>query len=976
MLSFQEVRSGDDRCVFQKGNEFYKVYLTKEKGKDFQREYFLGKTLSTYHSNKNDHIVKTERGSYNMDDTTFNELTQIGLCGKTIEAEPPQIPLIVTKNIGGEDLSAWLTKRNTAIGKDVIETFAFQLIWIIGEMHSQFGIQHNDIQETNIRVKEITGGPKTLRYKCKNDVFEIVLQVGHLEVLLIDFGSATLKKQEKYPTKDFEPWENPDVAFLTGNNCPEYFFNDLKTPALRAGKRNSECDLFMIGHVLLTLHLHANGFDNFKYQPALGIHIHKIQQDAANLSTPLTVSKLSQLVHEKIFPPKNDVYKTYDATTDSANAVEIFLINLVALGVAIHGYDTTMEFLTKYDTSVIGFANQIETTPSYKGYVETRFQGLLSKCGDSKSQSFIQKLMYFDPRKRRGPLNHSLTGYLFHPYFAPFYKGNVTTVTNIDYVIPFFAPPFEYSETTTDSYSKILMSIKKYEEDINSDIEKQMTGFKAYLKTLDKTTSSGRFTLIDKTEIENLTDTQIKNIKENYIKDGRLSKEQLTALVTRLGITIEKKWKNNDFENAILTKMSGVVPEEPPKKATPAADAEKAKANPQPQLPAGPAPGQGGLKPFLPKAAAEPKKDEPKGPPPPGGPAAPANDPSASDDSEDTAVEEKKKTSNLPKAVISENVGYTFRLDSEYTTLFGRKGNDGSADLPGIDVKKDITKYGIIHALSFQSKHANYSNETITIQKLLSAAKNNFLVAPDNTINISKWNQDVITPLKIILDRGTIKDDKGKEYELPMTDFAPIAVQVGLIDKLGKVPYWSDQNKQVPGTLLAPLPSRKNLATSGKNQQTMAFAWAQALYLLALSLIPGFKEKDSYKKNYAEFQKTVQKLDGLIQGEGSGRKSYIITTPVKVDFEIWERAESYLETVPLVANAYNNLELYNHTVQPKGATIVEQTEFDRRLSILGTLLDKLDSVDGEGSFSIEERVDFVTPFETPWRHQQGQVYDI
>lgn len=580
---FQEITNQDVRCVFKKDDKFYKVYLgDDDRTGDFQREYFVSKTLGTHHSNGKDRIVQTTDGFYNMNDKDFDELKTIGECGKKIEAQPPAIPMLVTRDIGGEDLSDWLKKQNDAISKELIRNFAFQLVWIIGEMHSQFGIQHNDIQETNIRVREVTT-QKTIRYKCKNDVFEITLKPKHLEVLLIDFGSSTLKKTNKYPKKsDGEPWEYADVAFLKINNCPEYYFNGLTIRDLRVNRRNSECDLFMIGHVLLSMHLHKSNFQDFAYEKYGGVHVYDLKNDITKM-TSLKVSDLSNLVDDLF--GKNDPLYTQSETDDPKSA-EIFLLNLIALSASIQGYDKTMEYLSQItDEQVLAFYTKITTDASYQNYVKTRFSGLINFCGDNTSQSFIQRIMQFDPVKRRGILNYSLTGNLFHPYFGTFYKGKSETgAVDQTYTIPFFAPPFEYSDTQKESHASILQSIETHEKTINDDMGPKIEDFtNNYFPKLDKTTSSGRFLTITKvSEIEGLTDVQFSRIKENYITN-KIAADVLKAIGKKLRLSFTKGITKDAIRQTIIAKLKEgesatppvVAPATSPKKATPAADAEK-----------------------------------------------------------------------------------------------------------------------------------------------------------------------------------------------------------------------------------------------------------------------------------------------------------------------------------------------------------------------------------------------------------------
>lgn len=477
-MLFEEVTTQGDRCVFKKGNQYYKVFIGEDKIIDFQRESFSGRIISEYHTNKNDHIVKTLNGQYNGETQVIDVLKQSKQCGPGIQKESDPIPLLITEDIGGEELSSWLQRQTGPIDKDLIRTFAFQLIWIIGEMHSQLGIQHNDIQEANIKVKEVTA-PKTLTYKCKEDVFQIQLRPKDLEVFVIDFGSATLKKQKAYPSeKNQEPWESSYVSVLQINNCPEAFFEINE----QSSARNSESDIFMIGHVLLSLHLHAT-YKNFRYQKFRGIHVFDMDVLYPLLKGAFRKPKLITELYDN-FGAGDPLFRAFGSQTE--DALEMFFINMIALNVGIQGKDVGLNppsYVTSKKTNVIvkDFYSFVAGNTVLSNYCKTRFETIMGSCGDVSSQSLIRKIMAFEPVTRRGSFNYGLTGYLFHPYFKDFYLGyNLPAAAALNYIVPYFAPALEYAsqKLVPESYSIIQKRVEDFEAVFNNDLQKQMDEFK------------------------------------------------------------------------------------------------------------------------------------------------------------------------------------------------------------------------------------------------------------------------------------------------------------------------------------------------------------------------------------------------------------------------------------------------------------------------------------------------------------------
>ena len=486
----QQVSPQKDRCVFREGKFYYKVFFGATKTNAYQREAFIGKTLSAHHTNQNDHIMKTTSNQYTIDDPTKTKMLAVsGECATAIQNESLPLPLVQTEDTGGQDLYAWLQSKGSEISKETIRKFAFQLAWLVGEMQSQFGIQHNDIQETNIKVKEIAVS-KTLVYQLNDTFFEVPLVVGDLEVILIDFGSATLKKQERYDENP-EPWEDAEVAVLQVNNCPEGFFMARDYTQTVPGKtrgttiekviyskvgdkaRDSQSDLFMIGHVLLSLHLHHK-YRNFEYTQYKGVHVYDIAQEFNLVEKGWNASEFSKFLQTLAspIPALNDrLFVNVAPGKDTQKVLDMFFIHLIALDVALQN-KTDIQYPSyvsnNRNTYVQNLYDQINKSPNVRNYVLTHFNGLRDQLGDPYAQSFIARIMDFDPVKRCGPNEYSLTGYLFHPYFASFYKGTSYGGT-VNYALKDFLPPLEYNKDK----ASILTKIEGYEQVFNDEYLQQ-----------------------------------------------------------------------------------------------------------------------------------------------------------------------------------------------------------------------------------------------------------------------------------------------------------------------------------------------------------------------------------------------------------------------------------------------------------------------------------------------------------------------
>lgn len=500
-----------------------KVFLGDDRIDDFERELFVSRFLS----DKSTQFISATTGQFNAEETLLQRLKLDPFCGSRITKQDPPVPVIMMPEVGEKiSLAAWLQdpKNQNPIPKEVVSTFAFQLIWLVGKLQSQYGIIHNNISEKTILVQEIIT-PKPMRFSCENDAFEVQLGVGHLEVFISNFDFAVLKKLGQYESKA-SPWEMLPANLPQTNNCPEAFFAENY-------KKMSECDLFSIGHVLLTMHLHGN-YQNFVYDVIHGgIHVHTIREDYNNTMPLLSV--LSRDVYNLIPSDDEILYSSFDVKTPEA--VEMFLLNLVALDVAIQGNAVVTNIPINMSGISKRWYDDIKNTTSLVNYVQTRFSGLLGQCGDKHSQSLIQRLMDFNPVVRRGVSDYALLGYLFHPYFAGFYRGYTTSLspTSSDEVLDFFAPPLEYSNTFIEgaSWGFIQQRIADFETLFKKDLESQKQGWekivedtKAKKKVEDEAREKRRLEVEERKRLKKEAEEKKRLEEEEAKKKKQLEEEE------------------------------------------------------------------------------------------------------------------------------------------------------------------------------------------------------------------------------------------------------------------------------------------------------------------------------------------------------------------------------------------------------------------------------------------------------------------
>lgn len=453
----EEVVGLGDRCVFKTNQDEFVKYLFAEKGdteaegyqkSDFLREYFIGGVLMR--STTKDHLVETKDGDYYPPSRYLKALENIpedskckGNVNRAIR-NGELIPYIVTKAFDADtvDLFKYLSgKKDVSLSADHIRKIMFQLTWIVAYMQSKYGVQHNDIHEKNIMVRPAREKMDLVfQIEDSGDTFELSLEKGELEVFIFDFGASAVKPNQTYPTDAKRPWQNASEVALQINNAPEVLFsNSIHT------NKNSEGDLFMMGHVLLTLLAH--GHDGFNVEDKkFGIHTRNLLEDDSKgvrtLADKYNFTPLFSGAQHPVF--ENDAGQPEKAVGKS----KVIMTNLYAIGRAFGGLNKAGSVPT-YATSEIKTFLKLKTV---QNYVTTYFKNTLGSIAKRSVEfgcyRFLRRLLDFEPSTRCqfGVSNqkYGAMGALFHPYFSAFYKGYKKPIDGQAYIIPRLAQPLEY----------------------------------------------------------------------------------------------------------------------------------------------------------------------------------------------------------------------------------------------------------------------------------------------------------------------------------------------------------------------------------------------------------------------------------------------------------------------------------------------------------------------------------------------------
>lgn len=460
-MSFSEVQAEGGRCVFKGPVSYYKVFIPFENEtidelrESFQREYFITNYVSQNTKNSKN-FPQVLSGGYNLDSAIRAKLAAVSNddnCQRALLNFSTPIFFIESSSIQAEPLDKWL-QNSGPLSFSTIQKFAFQLTWLLDELHTQFGIQHNDIQEHNIMVRKITGLAEKILLRLGDDYFFVLtLEPGELMVYIIDFGFAEIHSGRK---EDNDPriWRTPSGGALLHNNPPEAFFprNEVK--------KNSEGDTFQMGLVLLTLLAHGR-WGTYRYSNYSGAHAFDLLNEANALGVkPLKVISDNA---DKVLDPKSPLWGP-DRTNTAENKgkiVTMLITNFLGLDKALHGRVTMNSDPYYVVKPLITKLNKPDDKTL--AYATAQFSSLLDLASSNPELvRFLRRSLFFVPEDRAKfsmPLKKwGLTSALFHPYFASLYVGNQIPpelVGTVPQRIETFSPPLEYNQKDSDVQGKL-----------------------------------------------------------------------------------------------------------------------------------------------------------------------------------------------------------------------------------------------------------------------------------------------------------------------------------------------------------------------------------------------------------------------------------------------------------------------------------------------------------------------------------------
>lgn len=975
----------DEISVVRVGTRVFKLFWSDEDN-NRKREYVIGCIMNNF----NKLSVKTISGGDSIDDTTKNEIENASL--PDFEFQEEIAGYIITEfDPNYVTLSEWLSKREQ-ISLDVIKTFAFQMSWILSQMHAQYGIQHEDLYEKNILVREIKV-KETITYVLNDrDRFELILDIGHLHVRLFDYGASRLRTDTEKATKKSKTWKTPSLNAFPFSNDPAVFMTEDWEEGYSVDayeRKHSQSDMYMFGYVLLNMYAHKR-FDTFEYKELSGIQVYNTKQDSVISTITKDIFKIDPFTAEDENPffLKNNIAVLFGTALTNDQILDIserWMLNILAirymfiedLSPPIYLGPKTKEYYSK--------AVKNKTTVDY---IKTTYSKLGSALKEDGLFNFIKKLIDFNPDTRIGfgrdatKFKFGLAGALLNPFFAGIYKERSATKITGDYN-GIFKPPLEYAndKEAETRRTDVENFATKCEKEFNPAPKSS-----AVTKVKPKPAAPTEWSLerfkklrgqgikeLDKADVAKLTDDlidQSKNIDKiialakvldptvKTTKDLKKAKADLKEAIKKYKSGLKGGGTNvpsggggeeDDHDNSDTSDQDN---QPPPAVVTPAAIPKQQQPSP----------------------AATPKKQ-----PESGGP--PASSTSTSESTEDVA--KKFPPAKLP-TVVDDELHNLFEEESDLTLLFGRYKDAKWLSYPVNTSHRSSEFYGLMQMLSNLDVYKNAKTRNAAVnQSFVTHIKDLF----DNieNMNIGKFNDNVIKPLKTILDRGTLIYPDGKEYSLPMKKIVQAGKVVEIMDNNGKVVYWCTEETQEAGRLLPP---RGVNDANGKRDKTkdllyqvrLADLWGQFIYYILRLLI---NDADTQTEDALNSIKTKHDniLNPKTKAEYKDKRETLILkaiVPVILESAIWDRAEEYIETIPAVAAAYTNLELHNKTLTPLNVNHVEQREFDRRVAILDTMIDRIEASGGNGTFSSAdaERIDFFTPFTTSWRHKDGSIQDL
>lgn len=202
---------------------------------DFKRELYMNRLLATIFESKNmfPHLIDVNESS-------------------TPKTDPAKM-IIITKNDSEFiSLADWLSTHKNPIKNSTLQKFAFQLINIVKKLHIHAGMQHNNLHEGTIFVKDKRAAPEEDDILLYNDMFEFTLDDGDLEVEIRDFSNAYIKTTQN-------ALSTPQWAIQRLNN--DHWWSSPIINFIQGSIIDSDTDMYMIGSVLLNMAAHGRKLD-------------------------------------------------------------------------------------------------------------------------------------------------------------------------------------------------------------------------------------------------------------------------------------------------------------------------------------------------------------------------------------------------------------------------------------------------------------------------------------------------------------------------------------------------------------------------------------------------------------------------------------------------------------------------------------------------------------------------------------------
>lgn len=313
-------------------------------------------------------------------------------------------------------LADYLINNKKSIDIERIQKFMFQLIFSLAKLQIDYGLQHNDVFESNILIEEMESESKIV-YEIQGDKFEVVLGIGDLRVVLFDWDGANVNLKQKHNIKGeivanaALPIEMyPDMHLLQNAPIEEIYRKKIQQPP--------ESDMFRIGHVLLTLLLH--GRQGYLYDKTLrNVHMCNPTKEEIDL-----VNSMKNVTANIQFYISDTTEMEASGFTTKSKQTNFFLIRMKQLQ---KFFGDTYQF--DQTTAWGKYYNDIDISALSSNFMD-KYKGEI----DSASLQLLKKLMNFDTEKR-GKFgiykSYCLLAPLYHYYFKTFRlePGNIIVPT-------------------------------------------------------------------------------------------------------------------------------------------------------------------------------------------------------------------------------------------------------------------------------------------------------------------------------------------------------------------------------------------------------------------------------------------------------------------------------------------------------------------------------------------------------------------